>query len=82
MFLNWNLWTYTPALTNATSRIAVLRLLTPTQDKVFDTKKGINGNPILLSVGLGTTVGASSSIEVLAKILIEARKTKLLEIQE
>ncbi len=38
---------YIPSLTNASSRIAVLRLLTSTEDKTFDSKKGINGNPIL-----------------------------------
>ncbi len=30
---------YIPALTNATSRLAVLRLLTSTEDKIFDLKK-------------------------------------------
>ncbi len=53
---------YIPALTNATTRIAVVRLLTSTEDKVFDTKKGVTGNPILCSLGLGTTVGTFSSI--------------------
>jgi hypothetical protein len=51
-----------PALTNSTSRIGVLRLQTSTEDKTFDTKKGVNGNPILCSVGFGTTVGAFSTI--------------------
>jgi hypothetical protein len=51
-----------PALTNATSRIGVLRLQTSTEDKTFDTKKGINGNPILCAVGFGTTVGVFSTI--------------------
>ncbi len=37
---------YIPTSTNATARIAVLRLLTSTEDKTFDSKKGINGNPI------------------------------------
>ncbi len=41
---------YKPALTNATSRIAVLRLITSTEDNVFDTKKSINGNPLILYV--------------------------------
>ena len=51
-----------PALTNSTSRIGVLRLQTSTEDKTFDTKKGVNGNPILCSVGFGTTVGGFSTI--------------------
>lgn len=49
---------YIPALTNATTRIAVLRLLTSTADKTFDSKKGINGNPILLCLGLSGSVNA------------------------
>ena len=51
-----------PALTNSTSRIGVLRLQTSTEDKTFDTKKGVNGNPILCSVGHGTSVGSFSTI--------------------
>ena len=43
-----------PALTNMTSRYALVRLVTSTEDKVFDSKKGINGNPILFSLGTGT----------------------------
>ena len=49
---------YIPALTNATTRIAVLRLLTSTEDKTFDSKKGINGNPILLCLGLSGSANA------------------------
>jgi hypothetical protein len=51
-----------PALSNATTRIAVVRLLTSTEDKVFDSKKGINGNPILFCLGLGTSVGSFTSL--------------------
>ena len=49
---------YIPALTNATTRIAVLRLVTSTEDKTFDSKKGINGNPILLCLGLSGSANA------------------------
>ena len=49
---------YIPALTNATTRIAVLRLLTSTEDKTFDSKKGINGNPILFCLGLSGSANA------------------------
>ena len=34
-----------PALSNATTRIAVVRLLTSTEDKVFDSKKVLIGIP-------------------------------------
>jgi hypothetical protein len=47
-----------PALTNSTSRIGVLRLQTSTEDKTFDSKKGINGNPILLCLGLSGSANA------------------------
>ena len=53
---------YIPALTNATTRIAVLRLLTSTEDKTFDSKKGINGNPILFCLNLSATVNALTTL--------------------
>ncbi len=43
--------------TNMASRTAVVRLLTSTEDKVFDTKKGILGNPILFCLGLSASAG-------------------------
>ena len=54
---------YIPALTNATTRIAVLRLLTSTEDKTFDSKKGINGNPILLCLGLSGSANALTNFK-------------------
>jgi hypothetical protein len=53
---------YIPALTNATTRIAIMRLLTSTEDKTFDSKKGINGNPILFCLNLSGTVNALSTL--------------------
>jgi hypothetical protein len=50
-----------PALTNMTSRYALVRLVTSTEDKVFDSKKGINGNPILFSLGTGTGAGSMTN---------------------
>ena len=50
---------FIPGLTNMTSKVAVVRLVTSTEDKVFDSKKGINGNPILFSLGL---IAAGSSL--------------------
>ena len=53
---------FIPGLTNMTSRIAIVRLVTSTEDNVFDTKKGINGNPILCSLGLSSSGGAINNI--------------------
>ena len=53
---------YIPALTNATTRIAIMRLLTSTEDKTFDSKKGINGNPILFCLNLTASVNAISTL--------------------
>jgi hypothetical protein len=36
------------------NKIAIVRLVTSTEDKVFDSRKGINGNPILYSLCLGS----------------------------
>ncbi len=41
--------------------MALVRLVTSTEDKIFDSKKGINGNPILFSLGL---VSAASSLSI------------------
>ena len=54
---------YIPAITNATTRIAVLRLLTSTEDKTFDSKKGINGNPILFCLGLSGSANALTNFK-------------------
>ena len=44
-----------PSLTNAAGKYAIIRLTTPTNDKYWDSKKGANGNPIILSMGLNPT---------------------------
>jgi len=44
-----------PSLTNAAGKYALLRLTTPTNDRYWDSKKGANGNPIILSMGLNST---------------------------
>jgi hypothetical protein len=53
---------YIPSLPNASSRISVLRLVTSTEDKTFDSKKGINGNPILFCLNLTASVNAISTL--------------------
>ena len=45
-----------PNITNLTNQLVYLRLVTSSQDKTYDTTKGLNGNPIILS----TVVHASS----------------------
>ena len=44
-----------PSLTNAAGKYAILRLVCPTNDRYWDSKKGANGNPIILSMGLNPT---------------------------
>jgi hypothetical protein len=41
-----------PSLQHTHTRITIVRLVTSTQDKVCDTKKYLNGNPILFCMGL------------------------------
>ncbi len=45
-----------PSITNSNGRTTIVRLVTSTQDKVCDTKKFLNGNPILFCLGLSSTV--------------------------
>ncbi len=47
-----------PSITNSNGRTTIVRLVTSTQDKVCDTKKFLNGNPILFCLGLSSTVNA------------------------
>ena len=44
-----------PSITNMAGKYAVVRLVTSTQDKTCDTKKFLNGNPILLSMAIQCT---------------------------
>jgi hypothetical protein len=49
-----------PSFSNLAGKYVLLRLVTSTQDKACDTKKFLNGNPILLSLATSTTAGASN----------------------
>ena len=51
-----------PSFSNASGQTAVLRIITPTQDKVFDTKKFLNGNPILFSMPLSSTANTLNTL--------------------
>jgi hypothetical protein len=47
-----------PSITNSNGRTVIVRLVTSTQDKCCDTKKFLNGNPILFCIGASSTVNA------------------------
>jgi hypothetical protein len=49
-----------PSLTNLAGKYVLLRIVTSTQDRTCDTKKFLNGNPILLSMATVTTVGSNN----------------------
>ncbi len=42
-------------ITNLTTQIVYLRLVTSSQDKTYDTTEGLNGNPIILSTMVHTS---------------------------
>jgi len=49
-----------PSITNLAGKYVLLRIVTSTQDKTCDTKKFLNGNPILISMATQSTVGATN----------------------
>ena len=49
-----------PSITNLAGKYVLLRLVTSSQDKTCDTKKFLNGNPILVSMATQSTVGATN----------------------
>jgi len=51
-----------PSFNYAAGQTAIFRLVTPTQDKVFDTKKFLNGNPILFSMPLSSTANTLNTL--------------------
>jgi len=51
-----------PSFSNAAGQTAILRLMTATQDKVFDTKKFSSGYPILFSMPLSSTVNTLNTL--------------------
>ena len=56
-----------PTITNMGNKTAILRLCTSTQDKVFDTKKFLSGNPILLSMPISSTANTLNTLFNAAK---------------
>ena len=49
-----------PSITNMAGKYVIVRLVTSTQDKACDTKKFLNGNPILLSMAAQSNVGSTN----------------------
>jgi hypothetical protein len=49
-----------PSFTNIAGKYVILRLCVSTQDKTCDTKKFLNGNPILLSMATNSTIGSTN----------------------
>ena len=51
-----------PTITNMGNKTAILRLCTSTQDNVFDTKKFLSGNLILLSMPISSTANTLNTL--------------------
>jgi hypothetical protein len=49
-----------PSITNLAGKYVLLPLVTSTQDKTCDTKKFLNGNPILISMATQSTVESTN----------------------
>ena len=49
-----------PSITNLAGKYVLVRIVTSTQDKTCDTKKFLNGNPILLSMAAQSNVGSTN----------------------
>ena len=51
-----------PTIQNSGNRTLICRLVTSTNDKVYDTKKHLAGNPVFFSMALGSTLGTLNSL--------------------
>ena len=51
-----------PSITNMAGNTAIVRLISSTQDKVFDTKKFLAGNPILFCMATSATVNTLNTL--------------------
>ena len=51
-----------PSITNMNGKTVIVRLVSSTQDKVFDTKKSLNGNPILFCMATSATVNSLNTL--------------------
>ena len=66
-----------PSINNWAGKTLIVRLGCATRDIVLDTKKVLNGNPILLSYALSTTNTAPNILVncLLARVQNEKKKT-------
>jgi len=51
-----------PSILNIAGKTAIVRLCTSTQDKVFDTKKFLSGNPILFCMAINGTAATLNTL--------------------
>ena len=51
-----------PTINNLTNKTVIVRLCTSTQDKVFDTKKFLSGNPVLFCMATAGTIGTLNTL--------------------
>ena len=51
-----------PSIANLAGKTVIVRLCTSTQDKVFDTKKFLSGNPILFSMALSSITNTLNTL--------------------
>ena len=51
-----------PSITNMAGQTVIVRLCTSTQDKIFDSKKNISGNPILFCMAINGTVSTLNTL--------------------
>jgi len=51
-----------PSITNMNGKTVIVRLVSSTQDKVFDTKKFLSGNPILFCMATSATVNSLNTL--------------------
>ena len=49
-----------PSITNLAGKYVLLRMVTSSQDRTCDTKKFLNGNPILLSMATNAILGSTN----------------------
>ena len=52
-----------PSIANLAGKTAIVGLCTSTQDKVFDTKKLLSGNPILFSMALSSVTNTLNTLD-------------------
>ena len=62
-----------PSILNIAGKTAIVRLCTSTQDKVFDTKKFLSGNPILFCMAINGTAATLNTLSRSCRACCEGR---------